>query len=126
MLFLIFIIASIVFTILWVKDEWESIGVGIAFILSWGATFVLALIFAINYIGADAKIESNIKRYESLTYQYENDIYDNDNDLGKKELMDAIQEWNEDLAFNKSIQNNFWVGILVPDIYDEFEFIELE
>lgn len=125
MLFLIFIIASIVFTILWIKSEWDSFGAGMGAILSWGATFVLVLIFAINYIGADAKVKSNIKSYESLTYQYENNIYENDNDLGKRELMDAIQKWNEDLAFNKSIQNNFWVGILVPDIYDEFEFIEL-
>lgn len=94
-------------------------------VLSWGVTFVLVVIFAINHIGADAKVESNIKRYESLTYQYENNIYDNDNDLGKKELMDAIQKWNEDLAFYKSIQHNFWVGILIPDVFDEFEFIEL-
>lgn len=126
MLFLIFIIASIVFTVLCVRDEWDSFGLEMLCVMSWVGTFVLVVIFAINYIGADARIESNIKRYESLTYQYENDIYDNDNDLGKKELMDAIQEWNEDLAFYKSIQNNFWVGILVPDIYDEFEFIELE
>lgn len=126
MLFLIFIIAIIVFTVLFIKSEWDSIGLGIVCGLSWVAGVVSVLVFAINYIGADANIESSIKRYESLTYQYENDIYDNDNDLGKKELMDDIQEWNEDLAFNKSIQNNFWVGILVPDIYDELEFIELD
>lgn len=29
MLFLIFIIASIVFTILWIKSEWDSLGAGV-------------------------------------------------------------------------------------------------
>lgn len=87
---------------------------------------VIMLIFVItNNIGPDAKIAKYQVRYDSLVYQYENDIYDNDNDLGKRDLMEDIEEWNTDLAYHKRIQRNFWVGIFYPNIYDYFDFIEL-
>ena len=39
--------------------------------------------------------------------------------------MNQIQDWNTDLAYRKTIQRNFWVGIYYPNVYDEFEFINL-
>ena len=90
---------------------------------------VIVLIMGIFIIDVhsttDAYIASNEQRYNSLVYQLENDLYENDNDLGKKELYNQIQEWNEDLAHHQSIQNNFWSGIFYPNIYDQFEYIEL-
>lgn len=78
----------------------------------------------VEYSTADATVELNKQRYESLTYQLENNLYDNDNDLGKKELYDEIREWNEDLAYYKEIQDDFWLGIFLPNVFDQFEFIE--
>lgn len=76
------------------------------------------------YGDVEAKIAENNKRYESLVYQLENNLYDNDNDLGKKELYNEIREWNEDLAYYQNIQDNFWFGIFYPNVFDQFEFIE--
>ena len=91
-----------------------------------GAAIIISLcIMACNYIGIDAKVSCYQKRYEALTYQYENNFYDNDNDIGKKELVSEIQYWNSDLAYRKTIQRDFWVGIYYPNVYDQFEFIEL-
>ena len=45
---------------------------------------ISAVIFAVNYISADASVAKWGKQYESLTYQLENNLYDNDNDIGKK------------------------------------------
>ena len=73
----------------------------------------------------EAKIASNQQIYDSLVYQLENDLYDNDNDLGKKELYNQIQEWNTDLAYRQHIQDNLWCGIFYPNIYDQFKYIEL-
>ena len=88
------------------------------------AVIISIIIFCCSYTGVDGQIAAYQARHESLTYQYENDFYDNGNDLGKKELMSEIQEWNEDLAYYKENQDDFWIGIYIPDIYDQFEFIE--
>ena len=91
-----------------------------------GIAFVVMLIVVIvNNVGAEASIEANKQRYEFLIYQAENNLYENDNDLGKKELVNQIQEWNEDLARGKALQDDFWVGIFYADIYDEFDFIPM-
>lgn len=90
------------------------------------ASFISLIAISCDHLGADATIAAKQQRYESLVYQYKNDIYDNDNDLGKKELMNEIREWNEDLATKQALQDNFWVGIYIPNIYDQFDFIDLE
>lgn len=96
-------------------------------VISWLALFVMiAVAVCNNHIGIDANIATFEQRYESLVYQLENNLYDNDNDLGKKELYDEIRYWNEDLARRKVMQYDPWVGAFYPDIYDRFEFIELK
>lgn len=95
-----------------------------------GALMVVAIIelavMGCNHFGVDGYIAKMNTRREMLVYQLENDIYDNENDLGKRELMTDIQSWNEDLANYKERQDDFWLGIFTPNIYDQFEFIELE
>lgn len=86
---------------------------------------VMLIIAGIANFGAEGQMVANRQTYNSLVYQLENDLYDNDNDLGKKELYDQIQEWNEDLARGKTMQRNFWVGCFYPNIYDELEYIDL-
>lgn len=92
--------------------------------------FIVTMVMLIDIISrntnVDAYVAENQMRYEMLVYQYENDIYDNDNDLGKRDLMEDIQEWNEDLAYYREAQDDFWVGIFHPNVYDQFEFIELK
>ena len=90
------------------------------------AIAVMLVIICVNNTGLDGDIARLNTRYDMLVYQLENDIYDNDNDLGKRELMNDIQDWNEDLASYKENQDDFWIGIFIPNIYDQFEFIELD
>lgn len=77
-----------------------------------------------SHVTKDACIAEYNQKYEALVYQMENNIYDNDNDLGKKELYNEIREWNEDLAYLQNIQDNLWFGIYYPNIYDQFKYIE--
>ena len=131
MIFWITLIAVVVFTVLAIvffvslDFEWVSMLSTIIAVIA-GIAFVIMLIFVIvNNVGVEASIEANKQRYESLVYQAENNLYENDNDLGKKELVNQIQEWNEDLARGKALQDDFWVGIFYADIYDEFNFIPM-
>ena len=79
-----------------------------------------------NYLGVDGYVSQMNTRYEMLTYQYENDVYENDNDIGKRELITDIQSWNEDLAWRRENQRDLWIGVYIPNIYDQFDFISLD
>lgn len=124
MLFWTFVIIIIAGFVLFTFDL-ENLGIAISTIGIFGI-IISVVVLAINYIGIDGYIARMNTRYETLVYQYENDIYDNDNDLGKRELMVDIQNWNEDLSSRRERQRDFWIGIYIPNIYDQFEFIELK
>ena len=124
MLFWTFVIIIIAGFVLFTYDL-ENLGIAISAIGIFGI-IASVVVLAINYIGIDGYIARMNTRYETLIYQYENDIYDNDNDLGKRELMVDIQNWNEDLSSRRERQRDFWIGIYIPNIYDQFEFIELK
>lgn len=128
MLFFIFIalFAISVLAIIYTDEMsgWRLLAT-IAVVLTLTALLISTIGLASVYISADASVAKWETQYESLTYQLENNLYDNDNDIGKKELMDEIRKWNEDLAYCKEIQRNFWVGIYYPNVYDGLEFIPL-
>ena len=124
MLFWTFVIIIIAGFVLFTFD-WENLGIAISVIGIFGI-IASVVVLAINYIGIDGYIARMNTRYETLVYQYENDIYDNGNDLGKRELMVDIQNWNEDLSSRRERQRDFWIGIYIPNIYDQFEPIELK
>lgn len=98
----------------------------IAALIFGASLFVMMVPLVCMHVTAKGEVEKNKAVYESLVHQYENNFYDNDNDVGKKELIREIQDWNSDLAFYQSIQRDFWIGVFVPNIYDQFEFIELD
>ena len=117
------VICIVVYLTTIVDDWFWPVGALLTIVGTFASIFcVVCLVY--SHAGLDGYIAENKARYESLTYQYENDLYDNDNDLGKKELMNEIREWNEDLARYKANQNDFWIGVFIPDIFDQFEFIE--
>ena len=129
MLFFMFIAILVISLVIFYKTSDRYLIAGMCTslaVLAFIAVTVSLIIMGVNYIGVDGYIARMNTRYDTLVYQYKNDIYDNDNDLGKRELMEDIQSWNEDLANRREKQDDFWVGIYIPNIYDQFEFIQLE
>lgn len=128
MLFFLFVIALIVGIVLVAHDKFDNtwtwfIGT-MTIIIATIFILISGVIIVDNYGNIKGKIASNNQRHESLTYQLENDLYDNDNDLGKKELYNQIMEWNEDVVYYQNVQDNFWFGIYYPNVFDQFELIE--
>lgn len=84
----------------------------------------MTVAICIGNFGADAKAAEYKERYDSLVYQYENEIYCDDNVVN--DLLTDIREYNEDLAYHQEIQDDFWIGVFYPNIFDQFELIELD
>ena len=130
MIFWLVVLSIVVFLGMAVYVEKRFHDYSLPFLMIASVGFIVAIIMLIVIIvkntNVDAYVAENQMRYEMLVYQYENNLYDNDNDLGKRDLMEDIQEWNEDLAYHRKAQDDFWVGIFYPNVYDQFEFIELK
>lgn len=122
--FVVFLVLAIIFADSW-DFEWLGMLSAVLTVVAGIAAAIMLIVIIVNNVGVEAKIEANKQRYDSLVYQAENNLYENDNDLGKKDLVNQIQEWNEDLAEGKVLQDDFWVGIFYADIYDEFDFIPM-
>lgn len=125
MLFLIIWVVFIVGLIWTIKDSRSSTGT-LLYTFGAVANLISCGVFLCENINTNAYIAKMQTRYDMLIYQYENDIYDNDNDLGKRDLVVDIKEWNEDLSYYQNTQDNFWIGIYIPNVYDQFKFISLD
>ena len=95
-------------------------------VLFFSASAVLGAIAISASVGSESYLASMQEKRNALVYQLENDLYDNDNDLGKKELYSEIIEYNCDVAKGKIMQNNIWVYNLYSDVYDDLELIEFD
>ena len=93
-------------------------------IVSCGIVLVMTFAICLGNFGVDAKTAKYKERYDSLVYQYENEIYCDDNVV--YDLLTDIREYNEDVAYYQEIQDDTWFGVFYPNIFDQFELIELD
>ena len=122
------IIGCVLFAVSFNKfnDTWDVINfISLAFAILFGASSVILGAIAVSAsVGSESYLVSMQEKRSALVYQLENNLYDNDNDLGKKELYSEITEYNCDVAEGKIMQDNIWVYNLYSDVYDELELIE--
>lgn len=91
------------------------------------AIILSLVVFCVNYTGINGDIAEYKEHYNTLVFEVENNLYKDDvTATSCHELVKEIQKWNCDLAKRKENQRDFWIGIYIPDIYDDFEFISLD
>ena len=110
------------------NDTWDAINfISLALAILFGASSAILGAIAVSAsVGSESYLASMQEKRNALVYQLENDLYDNDNDLGKKELYSEIAEYNCDVTKGKIMQNNIWVYNLYADVYDDLELIEFD
>ena len=110
------------------SDFWDATGSisSVLSVLFFIISAVLGVIAISASVGSESYLASMQEKRNALVYQLENDLYDNDNDLGKKELYSEIIEYNCDVAKGKIMQDNIWVYNLYADVYDDLELIEFD
>lgn len=127
MIFWVFVVLTIVFAVMEVKEimdlevVWTLFG-AICGLLS----LIMLFIIICNNAGTGGMIALHQERYKALTYKVESENSRDNLGLLNKDYVDEIQSWNEDLAKNKSLQRDFWLGVFYPNIYDDFETIDLD
>ena len=103
------------------------LGIGSLITLIMGLTvLVMSIILLTNSIGIDAEIEESKEIYKAINYKVESGACRDELGLLNKEVIDEIQEWNKNVVYKQKIQDDFWVGVFYPNVYDQFETIEYE
>lgn len=107
------------------KNNWfvGCLGVGIT-VVSTIAGLTMLCQMASRNIAIEADLAKYRERYKALVYEVEN--CRDEFGVSSIDIIKEVQEWNEEISYYQKIQDNFWVGILYPHVYDEFELIEYQ
>ena len=132
LLLLLFLICGIIFLVIGklLEDncfDCTYIISSIVGVLFCGAFALSGISAIICNVDVEATIAKKYQTYEALTYQVEhfNELYENSAANDKKELMDDIKEWNENIASGRISHNNKWINWFSPIDYNQFEYIEM-
>lgn len=130
----LFVIAISVIIILIVLSKDKRIEQFKTYITIVGSSFIIILFgvfFIIDtaeiikiYSEADATVKTYQQKYDNIIYQLESDMY-KENNIGLRDLMVEVESWNENVIEKKELVNDFWFGIYYPDVYEQFEPINL-
>lgn len=81
--------------------------------------FVFLVLFGlISYTKSKADIAKLQQRYDSIIYEIEQE------DDFSWSIHNDITNWNEDVAYGKEYERDFWFGIIRPNVYSNFELID--
>lgn len=124
----IFLLVSITVCIISNKNYWDGLEIasGVTTTFTGIAVIIMSIFLCIEYTTIDANIAKKEESYKAITYKVESGSCRDEFGLLSKEVIDEVQEWNKNIIYYQNMQDNFWVGIFYPDVYDRFEIIDYE
>ena len=127
MIFWIFVILCLVFFVLHFKNDcWYDDTFSILAIICLGISLFMLVPIAMSHLGSDAEAALLNETHTALVYKMESTTCRDEFGFLSKDVIDDVQEWNETIRKNQALQDDFWIGIFVPNIYDEFQLIDYE
>lgn len=106
-------------------SEIEGVGWAVS-IISVVICIVMMFFIITGHTNVEAYLEQNRETYKALTYKMESTTCRDEFGFLSKEVIDEVQAWNKYIRYYQSAQDDFWVGIFYPNVYDEFETIDYE
>lgn len=89
------------------------------------ALIVVIIVGACNHLTEDSSFAALQEQHNILVYQLENNLYDNDNNIGLKELYNDILDYNQKIIGGRINSKKFMLDFFYPIDYDQLELIEL-
>ena len=111
---------------LYYNDDDIAFAGWITSIISGLVALIMLVCIICSHTNVEAKIEQNKEIYNALTYKMESTSCRDEFGFLSKEVIDEVQVWNTDVIYYQSAQDDFWVGIFYPNVYDEFKTIDYE
>ena len=131
MIFWIFFFVLVVGIVLFVLSNncsffynWDIVAV-VDICISIITIVTMGIIIVATHVTANGEKLANEQRYDSLIYKAETESIRDEFGIVNKEYIDEVQAWNENVIKYKEWQRDFWIGIFIPNIYDDFETIDL-
>lgn len=107
----------------WYNDSLEfsmlftSVMSGLILLIAGGVLFTVQ-------ITADADVAKNQIAHDTIVYQIENEVFNNDNDIGKTELIEKVVAWNSWVEQNRVYNDSIWFNWFIPDKFLQFDTID--
>lgn len=120
MILILFIIITIIALFLSVNDCLGHVFIWVIIVIAAGALSIALGIAAIivNFpVNVECKKIELQTTYDTLVYELKNGE--------TTTLTRDIAEYNTEISTGRMMQNDFWVGIFNPNIYDELPLIEV-
>lgn len=121
------LVVSIVLYVLneeyWYNDSLEfsmlftSVMSGLILLIAGGVLFTV-------HLTADADVAKNQIAHDTIVYQIENEVFNNDNDIGKTELIEKVVTWNSWVEQNRVYNDSIWFNWFIPDKFLQFDTID--
>ena len=127
MLFIICLIATIIFIILAVicyRNDFDIANL-ISMIVAFATgvvTIIMIIFLIITYVDCPRTEAKWQERYASLNTRIENHMY---YPWTREKLIEDVQKWNEDFVAQERSHNDFWVGIFNPESIEGLDKIDL-